>query len=187
MGLQQDYLQFIESSLARCGLAGGRMCELGNQQLRGSTGLRGTGKEYFTPRFEHVSIDLNGRDGALAIDLSLPITDPALVGTFDVLTNSGTSEHVADQYECFANIHRLVIYGGLMVHISPIGSNWPSHDRTYATEFFNRLFSWAGYDPVDRQFFRFPSGRTVVAAAALKTAEAFLTPGDFHALAHDLR
>ena len=38
---------------------------------------------------------------------------------FDVLTNFGTSEHVFDQRQFFANVHDLVRVGGVALHIVP--------------------------------------------------------------------
>jgi hypothetical protein len=184
VGLQQQYLNFIEAALRRSHLYHGRMCELGNQEMRGNTGKQvRTGKEYFAPRFEHVSIDLNGRDGARPIDLAQPIADPDLVESFDVVTNIGTSEHVSDQFECFANIHRLAKLGGLIIHVSPIGDRWPNHERTYTAEFFARLIRRGPYriDAFD-EMTKGAAARVVVAVAATKTARAFLPRADFQAL-----
>lgn len=191
MGLQQQYLDFIESSLVRCGITHGRMCELGNQLMRGSTGKPcRTGKEYFAPRFDHVSIDLNGEDGALPLDLARPIVEADLLGSFDVVTNVGTSEHVYDQYQCFANIHRLAKMGGLIIHISPTGSSWPNHERTYTEAFFARLMAHGRYRllALDGNMTKGFLRRTLVAVAALKTTDAFVTQAVFNSdIADDLR
>lgn len=191
MGLQQQYLDFIEASLRASDITHGRMCELGNQRLRGNTGTPGrTGKEYFAPRFDHVSIDLNAEDGALPLDLAHPIVEPDLVGSFDVVTNIGTSEHVYDQYECFANIHRLAKLGGLIIHISPTGTAWPKHERTYSTAFFARLVHAGRYRLValDGAMTKGMLRRTLAAVAAVKTTEAFVSRPVFTTdIAHDVR
>ncbi len=60
----------------------------------------------------HTSIDLNGRDRALRLDLSQPL--PAdLLGRFDLVTNAGTTEHIVtgddfrDQWQVFKSIHMI--------------------------------------------------------------------------------
>ena len=110
-------------------LAGLRMAELGNQRIptrlleidcceqvaaKHIFGLMGV---------EHTSFDLNGRDGAVPIDLAQPIPDKWR-GTFDVVTNFGTSEHVTNQYQCWQNIHDLCRVGGWMLHGLPEVGSW---------------------------------------------------------------
>jgi hypothetical protein len=80
----------------------------------------------------------SGHDGALPLDLRQAIEDPALVGQFDVLTNSGISEHVDDQYACFQNMHRLVKPGAVLIHPSPQTGSWPGHGFYYYTFDFHR-------------------------------------------------
>ncbi len=148
MGLERAYLDFIEMSIARASVPdGAAMCELGNQHVRPSVGVDArTGKDYFSPRFTHVSLDLNGLDGAVVVDLARRITSSQLLGRFDILTNSGTSEHVSDQYACFSNVHNLVRLGGLMIHLVPKSGNWRKHAPTYYTvKFFRDLASMARY------------------------------------------
>ena len=59
----------------------------------------------------HTSIDTNGKNGALKIDLRYPV-DTSSGFIFDVITNFGTTEHVEsvwpeDQYAVFENIHNM--------------------------------------------------------------------------------
>ena len=107
-----------------------RMCELGNQHIR-PTGMdwaekRGLPKTkiskilFEAAGFTHVSIDFNGQDGALPLDLREQIKDEDLLGSFDVVTNSGTSEHVGNQQACFDNIRQLCKPGGIMIHVNPL-------------------------------------------------------------------
>lgn len=98
------------------------VAELGNQKLGKSTG-----KAFFTGNgAEHVSFDLNGKDGALVVDLSKPVPDEH-VGRYDVVTNFGTSEHIASQEDVFANIHRMTKVGGAMIHSVPLVGYWLRH------------------------------------------------------------
>jgi len=140
MGLRLEYINFINETIALAGLQRTNrltMCELGNQRLRenmaGITKAK-TGKEYFSSLgYNHTSIDLNGLDGALPLDLGKPIQDCGLIGQFDVLTNSGTSEHVESQYECFKNLHFLVKQNGILIHLNPMTGSWPGHALYYYT------------------------------------------------------
>jgi len=69
----------------------------------------------------HTSIDWNGKDGALPLNLNeLIALDPA-----DVVTNFGTSEHVLNQEMCFENIHNLS--KKWIVHQVPLVGNWKTH------------------------------------------------------------
>lgn len=196
MGLQLPYLKFMNAAMLQADLwptPDGprlRMCELGNQQVRDSareyTGPYATGKAYYTAQgFDHVSIDMNGRSGALVRDLGKPLShdDPLLpLGAFDVVTNSGTSEHVYDQYECFRNMHMLTRLDGLMLHVSPY-AGWPSHDRTYTPTFFACLASAADYAQVGFEMITIGySKRMVVAVAFVKRSLRFPDRGEFERL-----
>lgn len=94
--------------------------------------------------YEHVSVDLNGRDGALVRDLSLPFD---LGRQFDVVTDFGTSEHVACLWACMGNMHTHAKRGGLLFFASPAPGNWPGHGYWYrSAEFFSAFAAAAGYD-----------------------------------------
>lgn len=162
MGLRRAYVEFIQRSVDATlgGLDGLKMLELGNQRLRRRDGFsERTGKAYYEKRgVEHVSLDFNGEDGAVALDLSVPIDKPEWDGYFDIITNSGTTEHVepyAAQYTCFANLHRWVRPGGIMVHIVPAVEGlattrrWHGHcNNYYSADFFTMLARENDYELV---------------------------------------
>ncbi len=116
-------------------LVGDSMLELGNK-------IKGTMvyKDVFESLgFRHVSIDLNGQNGALPLDLRKPLD----IGTFDMVTNFGTSEHVSSkdysgQVECWRNILGAMHIGSVLISLGPRpGINkWIRHGRWYATEVF---------------------------------------------------
>jgi SAM-dependent methyltransferase len=85
--------------------------------------------------YRHVSLDVNGQDGALAYDLCLPFN---LGEQFDVITDFGTSEHVSDLYACLENVWRHCKPGGLLMHANPKPGNWPGHGNWYRDEDFYR-------------------------------------------------
>jgi len=127
--------------------SGTTMCELGNQHIR----VPGIGytvaKQYFKSLgFHHASIDMNGLNGAIRLDLSKVL---ALPGTSDIVTNFGTSEHIPNQPVVFENIHNLCCVGGIMIHAVPLVGNWENHgDYYYTTRFFVNLTSLNGYEIV---------------------------------------
>jgi len=125
MGLTKMYLENMNESIRATlgGLRGKRMLELGNQRIDDDPIPEKTGKQYFENRgLEHISVDLNGLDGAQKRDLSRPEQFAEWNNYFDIVTNSGTSEHVeplAAQYECFKIMHNCLKVGGIALHIVP--------------------------------------------------------------------
>ena len=64
-------------------------------------------KEYFQALgYNHKSIDLNGKEGSLPLNLCKPIT---LEQPADLLIDCGTTQHVENQYQCFMNAFNLTI------------------------------------------------------------------------------
>jgi SAM-dependent methyltransferase len=162
MGLRRSYLDFIQDSVAATlgSLQGREMLELGNQRIARRQGIREkTGKAWFTQQgARHTSLDFNGKDGAVALDLSQRIDRPEWSGHFDLITNPGTTEHVephAAQYECFANLHDWLKPGGIVVHIVPGIEELESHGRWknhcnhyYSARFFADLAAANDYELV---------------------------------------
>jgi hypothetical protein len=63
------------------------------------------------------SIDLTDPRADYAFDLNLPL--PTNVGSYDMVTNFGTTEHVFNIGQAFANIHKLLKVGGIQLHALP--------------------------------------------------------------------
>lgn len=100
--------------------------ELGNKKTR-----RGVYKDWFEGRgIRHVSVDLNGQDGALPLDLR----DPLNLGTFDLVTNYGTTEHVSEQEPAWRNIADAC--DKLFVSVTPAPDAYPGHGIWYPTQGF---------------------------------------------------
>jgi len=131
---------------------GPRIAELGNQIVRFPSGAL-PAKEIFEAfgAVQHVSFDINGKDGALPHDLSEPLPE-VFFNRFDIVTNFGTSEHVeASQYWCWRNIHELCKLGGLMLHAIPCIGHWPNHGHWhYSAVRINRLAQRCGWLPIVR-------------------------------------
>ncbi len=100
--------------------------------------------------FEHVSIDINGNDGALALDLSKPfsLADAGCpLHTFDYITDFGTSEHVSSLWQCLENLHRHARVGTTLFHVNPLTGNWPGHGFWYRDEEFYQAYAkLTGYE-----------------------------------------
>lgn len=116
------------------------MLELGNKK-----NTIGTYKAYFRNLgIEHVSVDLNGSDGALPLDLQKPL---GLGRRFDCVTNFGTSEHVDNQTECWRNIAEHAADVVVSTTPMPGGKDWSWHGRWYPLpEFYQAFAKQNGFD-----------------------------------------
>ena len=178
MGLKQDALDFIFTCVDACfdSYSGLDMLELGNQMVK-LDGERIIAKKYFENiGFKHVSFDINGKNGAIPINLSRPIKSEYF-NKFDIVTNSGTSEHVepfVGQYECFRNIHLCTRVGGVMIHIVPQEGSFPDHcPFYYKREFFNILAERNNYDVIETGELN-RGDNSFVIAGLIKKEEPFL-------------
>ena len=153
MGLNIKTLDFLADKFE---VTGKRICMLGNLYMaRGTKQIcRHLGTNLASVYFkdlgaeEVVMIDLNGKDGALSLDLQKPL--PESLGQFDIIINAGTSEHVAKQNECFQNVHDICKVDGLMFHMVPYVGSWPNHGLYYYDEaFFQELANKYHYSIVD--------------------------------------
>lgn len=121
----------------------GTMLELGNQTIYFGLEYGKPAKPMFNLMgFQHTSVDMNGQDGALAIDLSK--INPCEIGeNYDVVTDFGTSEHVKNYYNCWCNKYAACKTGGLVVSENPKTGNWPGHGLHYLTENFYKSLAEA--------------------------------------------
>lgn len=93
------------------------VCELGNKT--GPNNGLPYRSWYEENGCSYVSIDWNGKDGAVKLDLQEPLDVEKLGGPFDLVTNFGTTEHVGEQKPCWRNVHNLVKVGGEFVNFTP--------------------------------------------------------------------
>lgn len=118
-------------------LVGKSMLELGNKKNGPHTY-----KAFFESLgYRHVSVDWNGKDGALKLDLRSPLWEK--LGQFDMVTNIGTTEHVSGQRAVWENIHMLTKQGGTYVGQCPYhdGKSWWWHGEYYPTEQWYESFA----------------------------------------------
>ena len=174
MGISIKSLEFLNDSINKCGLSlkGCRMVELGNQELKEGFELynKKIAKKYFQSiGVDHISIDINKKDGALPINLNEEIEDQFLIGTFDILTNFGTTEHVIEQYMCWDNIHNLVKEKGIFVHIVPRKGNWKMHGYfKYSIEFFKTLSRKMEYSIIDISIMKSNNLKDLICCSMIK-------------------
>ena len=149
MGINRKIKRFEEMSLEKAGMQyqGLSWGELGAQRVWRSGGKSPAKGKYIERGVaEHLSFDLSGMWGSLAVDLDYPIAKEFL-NRFDVVTNYGTIEHVNNQYQVFKNMHDMCRVGGLMIHAFPKEGTWIPHGRYYYSEEFAREFAEAcGYE-----------------------------------------
>lgn len=122
------------------------MIELGNQVLSAQKVFRGIAKVYFSSLgINHLSLDLNAKDGSIPIDLSVPTTK--YVDWSDITTNGGTLEHIPKKQEvAFENVHRMTKCGGFMIHSLPLQNKWRGHcPHRYSNKFVEKLAKANGY------------------------------------------
>lgn len=130
-------------------LVGCSMLELGNKRKSTAEGSVFVYKKFFESQgFRHVSVDINGQDGALKLDL----TKPLKLGTFDMVTNIGTTEHVSEnnfdgQVSCWRNILEAMHVGSVLVSNTPQKGAWLHHGTWYPQqEFFVELAALNGLE-----------------------------------------
>jgi hypothetical protein len=109
----------------------GSIMELGNQIMNLQFFQDISAKNYYSGKgFKHTSIDQNGMDGALALDLSKPIDHKE---QYDLVTDIGTMEHVAGIYHGLLNVFNFCKEDGIMIHKNPKQGNFPGHGYHYFT------------------------------------------------------
>jgi hypothetical protein len=113
------------------------MLELGNKRW----GKRAPYKQFFHENgMLHVSVDLNGRDGALPLDLRKPLS----LGEFDIVTNFGTTEHVSEQEPVWRNIVDAARH--VIVSTTPKPGTYKGHGLLYPKmEFYTELARLNGF------------------------------------------
>ena len=120
---------------------GGSVLEFGNKK-----NPSGTYQKWYEQRgCEHyVSIDWNGKDGALPMDCNAPFSISPR--NFSVVTNFGFSEHVTNQASFWENHHRHAAVGGIFCGVTPAPGHWPNHGILQPSrDFYFALATLNGY------------------------------------------
>jgi hypothetical protein len=181
-----------------------RLCELGNNYMKGDEMVEWfklqnfnfpiggqqhkygvVSKTFWTHiGFNHTSIDLNGYDGSLKLDLRNDVADHFLK-EFDVVYDGGTAEHVDNQYMCLKNIHNITRDGGLMIHILPKVGYFPKHCKYYYTmDSFKVLAELCNYEVLEL-FEHNADGGVMIYCALKKAGNEFIDEDNFKSVPID--
>jgi hypothetical protein len=91
-------------------------------------------------------IDVDGREGSLALDLNFDSISDEHRGKYSLVTNHGTTEHIVNQFNAFKAIHDLARPGGLMLHILPFVGYFDHGFFNYQPNFFEALARYNSYE-----------------------------------------
>lgn len=152
---------------------GFHVVELGSQMLVYETPHRPAVTLYRRlgcKRYE--SIDGNGQ-GTLLHDLNLPLPD---IGTFDLVTDFGTGEHIFDQAQVWRTVHSLCKVGGYIGVIRP-EQGYPAH-CFYRTDecWFRDIAAANAYEIVVLRHIKTGRGNNILAFYRRVRAGAFQVP-----------
>jgi hypothetical protein len=101
--------------------------------------------------FSYASIDIDGSLGSIPLDLNSAEVPKTLRGKYDLVTNFGTTEHVANQVNAFKVVHDLTALNGVMMHTLPAQGALNHGLLNYNPKFFWALakandYGWLYFD-----------------------------------------
>jgi hypothetical protein len=96
--------------------------------------------------FKYKALDIFNGDEVILFDLNIESPPPDLIGTFDLVTNFGTTEHVINQYQSFKTMHELTKPGGIIYHDLPMGGYHMHGYFNYNPLFFQHLATSNQYE-----------------------------------------
>ena len=95
--------------------------------------------------FDYASIDIDGTPGSIPLDLNFDKVPDTAAGRFALVTNFGTTEHIANQLQAFKIIHDLAAVDGIMLHNVPMAGMLSHGFIAYNPRFFWSLARANGY------------------------------------------
>jgi hypothetical protein len=102
--------------------------------------------------FDYAAIDIDGSPGSIPLDLNYDSVPAEAAAKYDIVTNFGTTEHVANQLNAFKLIHELARPGGIMVHALPAQGMLNHGLFNYNLKFFWMLSRSNGYTFIQAHF-----------------------------------
>jgi len=101
--------------------------------------------------FSYASIDIDGTPGSIPLDLNFAEVPSALAHKHHLVTNFGTTEHVANQLNAFKIVHDLTAPNGVMMHTLPSQGGFNHGLVNYTPKFFWALaksndYRWLFFD-----------------------------------------
>jgi hypothetical protein len=89
--------------------------------------------------FDYAAVDIDGTPDSIPLDLNYDSVPAEALGGYRLVTNFGTTEHVANQLNAFKVIHDLTAQGGLMLHAVPMQGMLNHGLVNYTPKFFGML------------------------------------------------
>lgn len=86
----------------------------------------------------YMAVDYDGSSHCIQLDLNFDDAPAAHHGRYQLVTNLGTTEHVANQLQAMKVIHELTAHRGIMIHTVPAQGN-----ADHAMFNYNPKFFWA--------------------------------------------
>jgi hypothetical protein len=95
---------------------------------------------------EYSCVDVDGRTGALVLDMNFDALPDVHKNAYDLVTNHGTSEHILNQLNVFKMMHDLAKPGGIFVHAVPFTVHLEHGFFNYQPNFFEALARYNSYE-----------------------------------------
>jgi hypothetical protein len=102
--------------------------------------------------YQYSSVDIDGSPDSVPLDLNFDEAPQTIWGRSDLVTNFGTTEHVANQMNAFRVIHQLAAPGALMTHHLPAQGMFNHGLVNYNPKFFWMLARSNGYHMLHMDF-----------------------------------
>jgi len=102
--------------------------------------------------FTYAAIDIDGSEKAIPLDLNFDSIPAEHVGKYHLVTNFGTTEHIANQLNAFKVIHELTAHGGVMMHNLPSQGMINHGLLNYNPKFFWNLARSNGYQVISGNY-----------------------------------
>ena len=103
-------------------------------------------------KYEYMSIDVDTQFNSIALDVNFDGLPKKLRNKYSLVTNYGTTEHVANQLNAFKVIHDLTALNGVMVHALPSQGMLNHGLINYNPKFFWMLCRSNDYEVIDFRY-----------------------------------
>ena len=103
-------------------------------------------------KFEYMSIDVDTQFNSIALDLNFDDLPKKFINKYSLVTNYGTTEHIANQLNAFKVIHDLTALNGIMVHALPSQGMLNHGLINYNPKFFWMLCRSNDYEVIDFKY-----------------------------------
>jgi len=100
---------------------------------------------------KYTCFDVENHHSAILADLNYPLDDTSLYGTFDMVTDHGSAEHVFNIAEVYRTMHRLCRQGGLMVVTQGVSNG--NGFFTFDHAFYETMAAANGYSILYSSYF----------------------------------